>query len=101
MRDDAIVLASDAYVPPTFFRQPWWDEPHAAEILRMADPYYAVEPWAAKYGFIFVDVHLVFNGPSRREMPADGLFVADGLHPSAAGALLTAQTFAEADGLGD
>jgi hypothetical protein len=62
---------------------------------------YVVEPMAAKHGFTLVDTQVVFNGPTRRGMPADGLFLPDGLHPSPAGAVLIAQVFADTDGLGD
>jgi hypothetical protein len=99
--DDAIVLAVDAYAPPAVVASPSWNEPYGLDIARLVDPYYSVDPMAAKHGFTFVDTEVVFNGPSRREMPAEGLFQSDGLHPTEAGALLTAQTYAEADGLGD
>jgi hypothetical protein len=101
VRDDAVVLASDAYVPPAVVRLPWFDEPYGPEVSRLVDPYFVVEPLASEYGFIFVDTELVFNGPGRRQMPADVLFAADGLHPTVAGAILIAQTYAAADGLGD
>jgi hypothetical protein len=98
--EDAIVLAGDAYVPPAVVRLPWFDEPYGPEISRMVDPYYVVEPTAAKYGFTVVDTELAYNGPGRRAMPDESLFVSDGLHPSPAGSLRIAQLYAEADGIG-
>jgi hypothetical protein len=97
VREDAAVLVSDAYAPPVIMTMPWWDEPYSDDVKRMVDPYYVVEPAAAKWGFTFVDTELVFNGESRRDPPAAGLFGGDGLHPTPAGALLIAQTFAAAD----
>ena len=48
-----------------------------------------------------MDTELVFNGPSRWDMPADGLFQGDALHMTLAGQTLAAETYAAADGLGD
>ena len=56
---------------------------------------------APRHGFTFVDTGLAFNGPTLEEMPAAGLFQADGLHPTAAGSLEIATAFAAADALGD
>jgi hypothetical protein len=99
--DDATVLAGDAYAPPFILHEAWSDQPYRDEVRRMLDPYYSVKPAAREHGFVFVDTELVFNGASRWDMPADGLFQADGVHPTAAGAQLTAETYALADGLGD
>ncbi len=76
------------------------DEQHRDEIKAMIDPLLPVQLSAEKYGFAFIDTELVFNGPSRWEMPEDGLFGADGLHLTAAGQQLAAITYAEHDGLG-
>lgn len=101
VRDGAPVLASDAYAPPAVVGLPWFDEPYGPEISRMVDPYYVVEPLAAKHGFTLVDTEVVFNGQSRRGMPPAEFFGPDGLHPSPAGARRIAQVFAAADGIGN
>lgn len=97
---ETVVLAGDAYAPPAVVEM-LADEPYRDVVKAMVDPYFTVKPMARKHGFVFVDTELEFNGTSRWKMPADGLFQSDGLHPTAAGALLTAKTYAAADGLGE
>lgn len=100
VRDDATVLAGDAFAPPVAISM-FADEPYRDEIKAMVDPLFSVKPMAEKHGFIFIDTELAFNGPSRWEMPEHGLFQGDGLHLTAAGQLLAASTYAEQDGLSD
>jgi hypothetical protein len=97
---DATVLAADAYLPPAVLRG-WAGQPYWQQLEPMIDPRSATEPFALKHGFRFVDTEAAFNGPTGTAMPADGLFQADGLHPTAEGSLGIARVFAEADGLGD
>jgi len=97
---DAIVLAGDAYVPP-FLVSMYEGNPNWTDIQALIDPYAAVREMAAKHGFVFVDTELVFNGASRQEMPAAGLFQSDALHPTEAGAALIAETYLAADGIAD
>jgi hypothetical protein len=98
--DGATVLAGDAYAPP-FVVSRFEGEAYREEIKAMADPLFAVRPAAEKFGFRFVDTELAFNGPSRWDMPEDGLFQSDGIHPTVAGEQLIAITYAQNDGLGD
>lgn len=100
VRDDATVLAGDAFAPPIIM-QLLGDAPYRDEVRTMLDPVFSVEPAAKKFDFRFVDTELAFNGPSRWEMPADGLLQADELHLTLAGQQLAAATYAEQDGLGD
>jgi hypothetical protein len=98
--DDAVVLAADAYAPPVITDSSWWAGPRRDDVRQVIDPYFAVSAAAPAHGFIFVDTELAFNGVDLHPA-ADGLFQVDGLHPTDAGALLTAQVFANADGLGE
>lgn len=98
--DSAAVLALDGYVIP-FILDRWGTKPYFEEIRQLIDPHFVVERLAPEYGFSFVATEAVFNGADVIEPPADGLFQADGLHPTAAGAQLTAETIAQQDGLGD
>ena len=97
--DGAKVLAADAYLPPAVFAS-WGTKPYWQELRKLIDPRALVMPLALKHGFTFVDTEAAMNGPSL-EMPLEGLFQSDGLHPTATGALATAQVLAKADGLGD
>jgi hypothetical protein len=94
------VLAADAYLPPAVLQR-WAGQPYWQQLKPMIDPRPATEPFALRHGFTFVDTEAAFNGPTGTAMPADGLFQADGLHPTAAGALAVAKVFAKADGIGD
>ena len=100
VRDEATVLAGDSFAPPIAISMNG-DKAYRDEIKAMVDPYFSVKPLAEKHGFTFVDTEVVFNGPTRWEMPAEGLFQSDGLHLTAAGQRLAADTYAEQDGLGD
>jgi hypothetical protein len=98
--EGTLVLAADAYVPPALFSR-WAAKPYWPDLKRLVDPHSTVEPLAEKHGFTFVPTEAAFNGPDPGQAPAEGLFQPDGLHPTAAGAQLTAAVFAEVDGLGD
>jgi len=94
------VLAADAYLPPAVLRR-WAGQPYWEQLRPIIDPRPAIEPLALKYGFRFADTETAFNGRTGTAMPADGLFQADGLHPTAEGSLAIAKVIAEADGLGN
>ena len=97
--DQAPILAADAYLLPAIL-DAWGAEPYFSEFRPLWDPHFVVERMAAKHGFTFVQTLAAFDGPSLSERPAQGLFQFDGIHPTAAGALLVAEVFAAADGLG-
>jgi hypothetical protein len=98
--DGATVLAADAFAPPLVIEQ-WAAEPFWSELSAMIDPRGTIMPLARKHGFRFVDTEAVLNGPSLSESPAPGLLQSDGLHLTAAGQLVVAGVFAEADGFGN
>jgi hypothetical protein len=98
--DTAVVLATDAYAPPAVL-DAWGAEPYFGEIKQLVDPHYVVERLAPRYGFTMVGTEAAFNGPSLSEPPADGLFQADGIHPTALGAQLAAEVLSRDDGLDD
>jgi lysophospholipase L1-like esterase len=98
--DRATVLANDGFVMPPVL-DAWGAEPYYEQVSQLANPHYVLERLAPRYGFTVVGTQAAFNGPSLREPPADGLLQVDGIHPTALGAQLMAETLAQEDGLDD
>jgi len=98
--DTATILATDHFAPPAII-DAWGAEPYFDELSQIANPHFVIERLAPEHGFTMVGTQAAFNGPSLSELPADGLLQIDGIHPTALGAQLMAETLAQEDGLGD